>query len=58
MASAKAQTKENADQDAKQRPKRKSLLHPTPMGEDNEECLHLAVENRNAFDSIRHMAAA
>ena len=30
---------------------------PTPVGEDNEGCLHLAVENRHAFDRTRHMAA-
>jgi hypothetical protein len=30
---------------------------PTPLGEDNEGCLHLAVENRHAFDRTRHMAA-
>ena len=30
---------------------------PTPIGEDNEGCLHLAVENRHAFDRTRHIAA-
>ena len=30
---------------------------PTPLGEDNEGCLHRAVGNRHAFDRTRHMAA-
>lgn len=31
--------------------------NPTPIAEDNEGCLHLAVENRHAADRTRHMAA-